>query len=135
MTRLNSKTRMHRRAHPSLRHRRRRLVPGSIPCSIEGILSTTWSIFRASTWPCIWLFWGMTILATALRMFVVMVQLGLEAAIPGDPPSLAAINFGLAGCAMIVQTWLEIGMYLGLLKTVRGERVSFDVLFSGGHIC
>ena len=108
-------------------------VPGSIPCSIEGVLSTTWSVFRGNMGPCLWLFWGMVVPSTAYRTFVAMLQLALQAAMPGDSSSVAFMNFGLAGTALILQTWLEIGMYLGLLKVVRGEPVSFDVLFSGGR--
>jgi hypothetical protein len=105
----------------------------SIPCSIDGILSAAWSVFRANMWPCIWLFWGMLLLSTGFRMLVAMMQVGLQTGMPGNQASLAFVNFGLTFFALIVQTWLEIGMNLGLLKTVRGQPVSFDVLFSGGR--
>ncbi len=104
-----------------------------IPCSIDAIVGASWSIFQRSPGACLGIVWAVILIDIGLRVMLMIFMSGLEAAMPGEPAGVAAINFALLLGAAIVQVWLGIGADLGLLRIARGQQVSFDVLFSGGR--
>ncbi len=104
-----------------------------INCSIDAIVGASWSIFQRSPGPCLWIVWAVVLIDIGMRLMLTVFMSGLEAAMPGEPAGVAAINFAVMLVAAIVQVWMGIGMDLGLLRIARGQQVSFDVLFSGGR--
>ena len=96
----------------------------SIPCSIDAIVNATWSIYRDNLWTCTWLCWTVGLSSVGLYL--------LQRAIQAQIMSLGLVSIGLAVASVVFQTWLQIGLKLGLLSVARRQPVSAGVLVSGG---
>jgi hypothetical protein len=96
----------------------------SIPCSIDAIVNATWSIYRDNLWTCTWLCWTVGLSSIGLYL--------LQRAIQAQIMSLGLVSIGLAVASVVFQTWLQIGLKLGLLLVARRQPVSAGVLASGG---
>ena len=105
----------------------------AIPFGIDTIVSAAWSLFKTNLGTCLWVVWAVMMLNMGIGFVLGIVQAGVQAAMPGDQASNAVVAVAVNVISMIVGSWLGIGMNLGLLKIVRGEPVSFEVLFSGGR--
>ncbi len=123
-------------AAPKSSFEREKVVPQSelaIPCSIDAIVSASWSIFQNNTGTCLWIVWVVFLMNFGLSILLNAVEVGLQFAMPGERLAILAINWAVIFVSLVIQLWLGIGMNLGLLKVARGQPVSFDVLFSGGR--
>ena len=105
----------------------------SIPFTVDSIVNTSWSIFKAQLGTFLWVVWAPLGVNIGLGIALTIVNAALLAAMPGDRMTAMAIYWVLYVLSLLIQTWLGIGMTLGLFKVVRGEPVAFDVLFSGGR--
>jgi len=104
----------------------------AIPFTIDSIVNTAWSIYKAQLGTCLGLVWGAMGVNFGLSFGLAILNVGLQAAMPNETVTVLVIYYALSLCNMVFQAWLGIGMTRGLLKVVRGEPVSFDVLGSGG---
>ena len=105
----------------------------SIPFTVDSIVNTSWTIFKAQLGTFLWVVWAPLGVNIGLGIALTIVNAALLAAMPGDRMTAMAIYWVLYVLSLLIQTWLGIGMTLGLFKAVRGEPVAFDVLFSGGR--
>jgi hypothetical protein len=105
----------------------------SIPFSIDSIMNVSWSIYRDNLGRCLWVVWSVMLVNFGLALALNALQLGLQAAMPGDQASILFIYWTFYFVSLILQAWLGIGMNLLLFRIVRGEQVSFDQLLSGGR--
>jgi hypothetical protein len=104
----------------------------AIPFTFESIMSRSWSIFKENLGACLWVSWGVVLINMALGFVLGLLLRSLQVAMAGDERSFMLVNFAVNLVSFIIQAWLTIGMNRGLIKIVRGEPLSFDVLFSGG---
>ncbi len=105
----------------------------SIPWSIQAITRATVSIFQKNMGSCLWVVWVVVGIQLGIGFFCRAALSGLLWAMPGQRATIVAVWGSLYFVSLIIQVWLSIGMMMGLLKIARGQRVSFDVLFSGGR--
>jgi hypothetical protein len=123
-------------AAPKSSFEREKVVPQTeltIPCSIDAIVSASWSIFQNNIGTCLGIVWAMVLIDLGLRVVSFVVITGLQVAMPGEERAIAILNLGMALVLGVIQLWLGIGMNLALLRVARGQPVSFDILFSGGR--
>ncbi len=107
--------------------------PRAIPCSIDAIVNTAWSIYSENLWTCTWLSGIVSLAAVGLYFAQRVVLASLRDAMPGQPSSLMPIGIGLSITSAIIQAWLGIGLKLALLRIVRGQPASGQLLVSGGR--
>jgi hypothetical protein len=105
----------------------------SIPFSIDGIVSASWSIFRDNLGKCLWVFWGWFLMYLGLIMLLQQLLNRLEDAMPGRASEFQFISLAFRLVFSLIQAWIGIGLTLAFIKIVRGEPVSIGILFSGGR--
>jgi hypothetical protein len=105
----------------------------TIPFSIDGIVSASWSIFRDNLGTCLWVFWSWFLMYIGLLILLQELLNRLEVAMPGRAPDFQFASLLLNLVFHLIQAWLGIGLTLGFIKIVRREPVSLGVLFSGGR--
>jgi uncharacterized membrane protein len=103
-----------------------------IPFAVGPIFNWTWALFKDYMWPCIFIVWGAMVLNYAVSFAGQALQASVMAANQGPAP-VRLLSLLLFAVTLVIQTWLGIGMNLGLLKIARQEPVSFGVLFTGGR--
>ena len=82
---------------------------------------------------CLWVVWGVVGIEMGIGMLFTVLLTALQVTMAGDRIAFNIFYFGLNLLSAVIQIWLGIGMTRGLIKIVRGEPVSFDVVFSGGR--
>jgi hypothetical protein len=103
-----------------------------IPFTVGTVFSCSWTIYKARFWPSV----GMVVAAGLIQAVATIgLSLSLEVVegIEGDRLLSAFLNFVLVAMTMVLQSWINIGLIMVLLKVARGQSVEFGAMFRGGR--
>lgn len=103
-----------------------------MPFTVNDVFNWSWSIFTGRMGTCLSIVWGVFAMNIMVGITLNVVQDALEAGVRDENAYklLLAMAYFFA---YVFQFWLGIGMTLATLKIARGEPLSFEEVFGGGH--
>ncbi len=104
--------------------------PGRNP-DIAAVAALSWSIFRQRPLHVIGMVMGFFGVTFAIQLLLDRLPRAIQL-VGNDPAIVQFLEFAASIAAIVLSTWISVGLQLALLRIVRGRQTAFADLFRGG---
>jgi uncharacterized membrane protein len=103
-----------------------------LPFTVQDVFQWSWTIFSERMSTCLSIFWAVAGIRLIASFGLSAIQNSLAAGVR-DEYAYKILWILSSFATYVLLFWVEIGLTLAMIKIARGELVSFEDIFSGGH--